>query len=146
VPVLASGTSLVLRVVGIAAARTAQAPTLFVTDARAASLLSQPGRIDALAVYPAGSTATGTLADRLSVALRAHGVTVLTGAQRGLAESPARPGRTPPGAAGSRLRRADDRGRRIHRGEHARAVGPVTAAADRVAARGRRYALDISPC
>jgi putative ABC transport system permease protein len=88
VPVLASGTSLVLRVVGIAAARTTQAPTLFVTDARAASLLSQPGRIDALAVYPAGSTATGTLADRLSVALRAHGVTVLTGAQRGLAEFP----------------------------------------------------------
>jgi putative ABC transport system permease protein len=88
VPVLSSGMSLSLRVVGIAAASTDQAPTLFVTDARAASLLGQPGRTDAVAVYPAGSTATGTLADRISAALRGRGVTVLTGVMRGRAEFP----------------------------------------------------------
>lgn len=86
--VLVRGTTVSLRVVGIAAAVSAQAPAMFVTDQRAQALLGRPGQVDTIAVFPDRTTATATVAQRITAALSHRGVLVLTGAGRGRAEFP----------------------------------------------------------
>lgn len=92
--VLAGGHDIELRIVGIttaqaAAARSAAMPApVFVTDARAQTLLPHPGVADVIAVYPAPGMPAGTLARRIAAAVTQPGLQVLTGADRGLAEFP----------------------------------------------------------
>src|SRR5262245_64810488 len=92
--VLARGTTVALRVAGIAASASDQAPALFVTDARAQALLGRPGQADTIAVYPRPATAATALAQRITAALPAGGALVLTGAARGRAEFPAAAGQS----------------------------------------------------
>jgi putative ABC transport system permease protein len=86
--VLARGSVVALRVSGIAAAASAQAPALFVTDARAQALLGRPGQVDTVAVYPDRGVPASRLARRITAALPAGTALVLTGAERGRAEFP----------------------------------------------------------
>ncbi|MBO0787527.1 MAG: ABC transporter permease, partial [Actinobacteria bacterium] len=88
-PVAVRGTAVRLRVTGVAAAASGQAPALFVTDARAQALLGRPGQAGTIAVYPDRGTAPAVLAARIRAALRGAGALVLTGASRGRAEFPA---------------------------------------------------------
>src|SRR5262249_58488456 len=92
--VLARGMTLALRVTGIAAPRSDQAPTLFVTDARAQALLGRPGQADTIAVYPRPTTAATAVAHRITAALPRGSALVLTGAARGRAEVPAPAGQS----------------------------------------------------
>jgi len=93
-PVLAGGRDIELRIVGIAKAPAAAGSSaevssaVFVTDARAQTLLQQPGDVDLIAVYPAPDITAATLAHRLNIAVTQPGLRVLTGADRGLAEFP----------------------------------------------------------
>ena len=84
--VVARGRALTLRVAGTVDAPD-QAPTMFVTDARARALLALPG-VDDLAVFPDPGLAVATLASRLRQALGSPDIVVRTGAERGLAEFP----------------------------------------------------------
>ncbi|MGH3171591.1 MAG: ABC transporter permease, partial [Trebonia sp.] len=85
--VLAHGTTVSLRVVGIAAAP-AQTSTMFFTDQRAQALLGRPGQVDTIAVFPDSTTSTATVAQRITAALSNSGVLVLTGTARSRAEFP----------------------------------------------------------
>src|SRR5262249_60145630 len=67
--VLARGMTLALRVAGIAASTSDQAPALFVTDVRAQALLGRPGQVDTVAVYPGRGTPATALAHRITTAL-----------------------------------------------------------------------------
>src|SRR5215468_3745168 len=91
--VLARGMTLALRVAGIAAPASDQAPALFVTDARARALLGRPGQADTIAVYPRPAAAATAVAQRITAVLPA-GALVLTGAARGRAEFPAAAGQS----------------------------------------------------
>src|SRR5215472_9319395 len=91
--VLARGMTLALRVAGIAAPGSDQAPALFVTDARARALLGRPGQVDTIAVYPRPAAAATAVAQRITAVLPA-GALVLTGAARGRAEFPAAAGQS----------------------------------------------------
>jgi putative ABC transport system permease protein len=89
--VLARGTPLSLRVVGIvaaASAASAQAPAVFVTDGRAQALLGTPGQVDTIAAYPDRATPATAVARRIMSVLAHRGVQVLTGDARGRAEFP----------------------------------------------------------
>jgi putative ABC transport system permease protein len=86
--VLARGTRASLRVAGIAASASSQKPAMFVTDARAQSLLDRAGQVDTVAVYPDSATAASTVAQRLRATLPNGSALVLTGAERGRAEFP----------------------------------------------------------
>src|SRR5215468_8921383 len=92
--VLARGMTLALRVAGIAASTSDQAPALFVTDVRAQALLGRPGQVDTVAVYPGRGTAATALAQRITAALPAGSALALTGAARGRAEFPAAAGQS----------------------------------------------------
>jgi putative ABC transport system permease protein len=92
--VIAGGTAVALRVSGIAGAASAQAPALFVTDARAQALLGRPGQVDTVAVYPGRGVTAAGLARRITAALPAGTALVLTGAARGRAEFPAAAGQS----------------------------------------------------
>jgi putative ABC transport system permease protein len=92
--VIARGTVVALRVSGIAGAGSAQAPAMFVTDARAQALLGRPGQADTLAVYPDRGVTAARLAGRITAALPAGTALVLTGAGRGRAEFPAAAGQS----------------------------------------------------
>src|SRR5215468_10209733 len=87
--VLARGTTVALRVTGIAEPGSSQTPALFVADARAQALLGRPGQADTIAVYPRPATAATTVAQRITAALPRGSALVLTGAARGRAEFPA---------------------------------------------------------
>jgi putative ABC transport system permease protein len=93
-PVVADGKAVTLRVTGVAAAADAQAPSVFVTDARAQSLLPRPGRFDTVAVYPGPGVSAAGRARRVSRALPPGTALVLTGARRGRAEFPAAAGQS----------------------------------------------------
>src|SRR5262249_12010693 len=92
--VLVRGMTLALRVAGIAASTSDQAPTLFLTDSRAQALLGRPGLVDTIAVYPDRGTATTAVDQRLTSVLPAGSALVLTGAGRGRAEFPAAAGQS----------------------------------------------------
>jgi putative ABC transport system permease protein len=84
----AHGTVVTLRVTGIADSAASLAPALFVTDARALALTGQPGLVDSVGVYPSPGVAAGSLASRITAALRHGSALVLTGDARGRAEFP----------------------------------------------------------
>src|SRR5215831_12476252 len=92
--VLARGTAVALRVTGIAAPASDQAPALFVTDARARALLGRPGQADTIAVYPRPAAAATAVAQRITAVLPVGSALVLTGAARGRAEFPAAAGQS----------------------------------------------------
>src|SRR5262249_35189346 len=90
--VLARGTTVALRVTGIAEPGSSQTPAMFVTDPRAQALLGRPGQANTIAVYPRPATAATTVAQRITAALPRGSALVLTGAARGRAEFPAAAG------------------------------------------------------
>src|SRR5262249_42049233 len=75
--VLVRGMTLALRVAGIAASTSDQAPALFVTNARAQALLGRPSQVDTVAVYPGRGTATTAVAQRITAVLPAGRALVL---------------------------------------------------------------------
>src|SRR5262249_42639549 len=81
--VLARGMTQALRVAGIAASASDQAPALFLTDARARALLGRPGQVDMVAVYPGRGTATTAVAQRITAAPPARGALARTGRRPG---------------------------------------------------------------